>query len=62
MTIITSMVAFYIPVFVLIYLYREIYVETKKCQKYLPAVATSFVLPGEQYKDTKMNLLEAKGF
>ena len=36
MTIGTSLVAFYLPVLALIYLYRGIYVETQKCQKYLP--------------------------
>lgn len=41
MTIGTSLVAFYLPVLALIYLYRGIYVETQKCQKYLPAFALS---------------------
>ena len=58
MTIVTSIIAFYLPVLVLIYLYRGIYKETQKCQKYLPAFTINGDCQQISNTQTKMDLLE----
>ena len=46
---------------VLVYLYRGIYNETKKCQKYLPAFTMNSDSTQISNTETKMDLLEVMG-